>query len=191
MATLAKGGALPASAKKALRSVSEDLKALDRMNLKELQSKFLLLYEVETHSKNLTFLRKKLAWKIQELREGGLSEEALARLEALMPKGPLRKQSNGRLGVTEPTSVAPPTPEAKAIQAVLEPPADTKPRDPRLPEVGSVLRRTVEEVVHEVQVEEGGFRYRDRPFKSLSAVAKAITGTAWNGYLFFGLKARS
>lgn len=188
MATYARGGALPADARKALRSVSEDLKALDRMNLKELQTKFLLLYEIETHSKNPTFLRKKLAWKIQEMREGGLSEEAKARLEVLMPKTLPTKQSNGRLGVTEPTKVGPPV-EA-AIQEVLHPPVPATPRDPRLPTAGSTISRTMGNEVHEVKVGEAGFEYRGHTFKSLSAIAKAITGTAWNGFLFFGLKAR-
>lgn len=189
MATEGKGAALPAGAMKALRSVSEDLKALDRMNLKELQTKFLLLYGVETHSKNPTFLRKKLAWKLQELREGGLSDEAKARLEALMPKGPLVKQANGRLGVAAPTEVV--APEEAVLKAALEPSAPPAERDPRIPAAGSVLRRTVGNDVHEVTVTEDGFEYLGQPFKSLSAIAKAITGTAWNGYLFFGLKARS
>lgn len=191
MATKAKGGALPADAKRLLRSVSEDLKALDRMNLKELQAKFLLLYGVETHSKNPTFLRKKLAWKIQELREGGLSEDAKARLEALMPKGPLRKQANGRLGTAPPVSVEPPPVVETAIQMALQPAARAVPRDPRLPEVGSTIRRVVSGEAHEVKVLEQGFTYRGETFRSLSAIAKAITGTAWNGYLFFGLKGRS
>lgn len=190
MATKAKGGALPADAKKLLRSASEDLKALDRMSLKELQTKFLLFYGVETHSKNPTFLRKKLAWKIQELREGGLSEEAKARLEALMPKGPLRKQANGRLGTAAPATVEPAPAAEAALQAALEPTAPAAPRDPRLPAVGSTLRRIVGDNTHEVQVLEQGFTYRGQAFKSLSAIAKAITGTAWNGYLFFGLKGR-
>lgn len=57
---------------KILQSASDDIAALDEMNLKQLQTRFLLLYGVETHSKNLTFLRRKLAWKLQEIREGGL-----------------------------------------------------------------------------------------------------------------------
>lgn len=191
MATQAKGGALPAVARKALRSVSEDLKALDRMNLKELQTKFLLLYGIETHSKNPTFLRKKLAWKIQELREGGLSDDAKARLASLMPSGPLQKQANGRLGVAAPTAVEAPAPVEAAIQAALAPPVPEAPRDPRLPAVGSTLRRTLGNEVHEVRVEAEGFDYRGRSFKSLSAIAKAITGTSWNGFVFFGLTAKA
>ncbi|MEI5688638.1 DUF2924 domain-containing protein [Sphingomonas kyungheensis] len=43
---------------------------------------------------------------------------------------------------------------------------------------------------HIVAVEEGGFRYEGAVFSSLSAIAKHITGTHWNGLLFFGLRKR-
>ena len=63
-------------------------------------------------------------------------------------------------------------------------------RDQRLPPPGGVLRREYKGAVHEVTVAEGGFVYRDVTYASLSAVAKAITGTSWNGMLFFGLATR-
>ena len=41
---------------------------------------------------------------------------------------------------------------------------------------------------HEVTVTRDGYEYRGRPFKSLSAIARTITGTRWNGPLFFGIR---
>ena len=66
----------------------------------------------------------------------------------------------------------------------------TEPRDPRVPPVGTVLRRVFNGVAHEVTVCNEGFEHGGERFKTLSAVAKHITGTPWNGFLFFGLKKR-
>ena len=63
-------------------------------------------------------------------------------------------------------------------------------RDPRVPTAGTVLKRSWGGKEHVVQVLDFGFLYEGRRFKSLSAAARAITGTRWNGFLFFGLKKR-
>lgn len=60
-------------------------------------------------------------------------------------------------------------------------------RDPRIPPVGHVLRRTHQGVEHHVHIREGGFEYQGQLYVSLSRVARVITGTAWNGFRFFGL----
>ena len=56
--------------------------------------------------------------------------------------------------------------------------------------VGSVLRRRYRERTVEVKVLAEGFEYEGHRYESLSAVARAITGTRWNGLLFFGLSKR-
>ncbi len=53
---------------------------------------------------------------------------------------------------------------------------------------GARLIREWKGVTHEVEVIDGGFRYQGQDFKSLSAIAKTITGTPWSGPVFFGLK---
>jgi hypothetical protein len=58
------------------------------------------------------------------------------------------------------------------------------------PVAGTQLVREWQGTEHRVTVVDGGFEYRGRPFKSLSAIARAITGTRWNGWVFFGLKNR-
>ncbi|MEO5351564.1 MAG: DUF2924 domain-containing protein, partial [Magnetococcus sp. YQC-3] len=57
-----------------------------------------------------------------------------------------------------------------------------------MPVVGTRLLREWKGVQHSVTVTPNGFEYQGRPFRSLSAVAKAITGTQWNGFLFFGIR---
>jgi hypothetical protein len=62
------------------------------------------------------------------------------------------------------------------------------PRDERLPAVGSVLEREHGDVTYKVKVLDDGFEYRGQRHRSLSAIAKEITGTTWNGFAFFGLQ---
>ena len=109
--------------------------------------------------------------------EGGLSPQAQARIEALAPTSlPVKRIPRTAAGLRQ---AAPPT----------LPPAP-KPLDPRLPATGTLLTRDHAGVAHEVEVLPTGFEYRGRTYRSLSAVAKEITGTAWNGFLFFGLTTR-
>ena len=54
---------------------------------------------------------------------------------------------------------------------------------------GSRVAREYLGVIHEVVAEAEGFRYRERQYRSLSAVAREITGVRWNGPRFFGLRA--
>lgn len=165
------GEALAAEAK-ALREVGQALAGLENMGLAQLRERYLALFGEAARSKNLPFLRKKLAFRIQERVEGGLSPFARQRLTELAPEAlPVKPAREVR---RVPKSA--PAPESKA-------------RDPRLPEAGTVLVREHGGFDHEVEVLEDGFRYRGRTYRSLSAIAREITGTAWNGFLFFGLKA--
>ncbi|MDE3016370.1 MAG: DUF2924 domain-containing protein [Pseudomonadota bacterium] len=55
---------------------------------------------------------------------------------------------------------------------------------------GTMLVREWRGVEHRVRVLDDGFDYMGRRYKSLSAIARAITGTNWNGWMFFGLRSR-
>ena len=63
-------------------------------------------------------------------------------------------------------------------------------RDPRLPPVGSVLEKEHKGTTHKVNVLDDGFEYAGEKHRSLSGIAKAITGSTWNGLLWFGLVKR-
>ena len=148
-----------------LRAMTRKLAELDRMSCKELVALWEELFEKPTRSRNMPYLRKRLAWKIQEQAEGGLSDRAkdkaaeLAKMPAPPPKRTAKSgsESKGRA------------------------------RDPRLPKPGAVLTREHKGAVHEVKVLERGFEYAGQEYRSLSAIAKEITGTTWNGLSFFGL----
>ena len=57
--------------------------------------------------------------------------------------------------------------------------------------VGTVMVREHQGVTHEVIVVPGGFCWKDKTYPSLSAIAKGITGTSWNGPRFFGLRGKT
>ena len=157
----------------AAANLGAQLVELDRLTVGELVEKYREVYGVPTRTRNKDYLRKRVAWRIQELAEGGLSEKALARIAQLAPEAPVRWRT--------------PLPAADAAPAIEAPP----PRDPRLPPVGSVLHRTHGGVDHQVTVLDDGFEYLDERYATVSRVARAIAGTPWNGFLFFGLARRT
>ena len=55
-------------------------------------------------------------------------------------------------------------------------------------EIGSKLIRSYQGLKYEVEIVANGYLYENRLYKSLSGVAKAITGKSWNGNVFFGAK---
>lgn len=111
------------------------------------------------------FLWKRIAWKLQEQRTGGLSEVAQRRLEELI--------AEIDIPITERT---------RTVAGKLR--AD-RPRDPLA--VGSTITREWRGRTIVVRVVEGGFEHNGVLHRSLTAVAKAVTGAHWNGRLFFGL----
>jgi len=63
-------------------------------------------------------------------------------------------------------------------------------RDTRLPASGSLLTRRLHDRQIVVKVLAEGFEFESRHYRSLSAIAREVTGTRWNGLLFFGLAER-
>jgi hypothetical protein len=152
-----------------IAGVAADLAALQQMTSADLAEKYLALFSVPPRSRNRDFLRKRLAWRIQELAEGGLSERALARIEELGPAALAAWRRPARTGA------------AASSCAALE----TAVRDPRLPPTGTVLTRIHGTTEHAVTVLDDGLEYKGVRYRSLSKIARVITGTPWNGYLFF------
>jgi hypothetical protein len=136
------------------------------MNVSQLREEFLKVFGQETKSRNKQWLFKRIAWRIQELAEGGLSERAKKRAAELANDADLRLRP----------------PKGVPVEPVAKPK-----RDPRLPPIGTELKREFNGKTHVVTVVDAGFTYKGKPYKSLSAIAKQISGTAWNGFGFFGL----
>ena len=135
------------------------LAALKTTPTPELKKQWRELFETEPPPFNRRYLESRLAYRIQELAYGGLKPGTVKRLEAL------GEQLDGA-NIT-----------LRRIRA-----------DRDRPIVGTRLLREWQGVEHVVTVTAGGFEWQGRPYQSLSAVARQITGTRWNGWTFFGLK---
>lgn len=139
-------------------SIPARLAALKTTPTPDLKTQWRDLFETEPPPFNRRYLESRLAYRIQELAYGGLKPETVKRLEAL------GEQLDGG-NITK-----------RRIRADL------------MPIVGTRLIREWQGVEHLVTVTSGGFDWQGRPYQSLSSVARAITGTRWNGWVFFGLK---
>ncbi len=148
-------------------SIATQVTRLQRMTVGELRERYAEVFGEQPRSRNKDYLWKRIAFRIQELAEGGISERARLRAEELARDADLR--------------VRPPHKGAMAAEPTAQP------RDPRLPPVGGELKRLFNGKEHVVRVLEDGFEYEGRTFGSLSAVARTIAGTRWNGFLFFSL----
>ena len=134
------------------------LAALKTTPTPDLKKQWRELFDNEPPPFNRRYLESRLAYRIQELAYGGLKPETIRRLERL------GEDLDG---------------------------GDKKKRGMRadaMPITGTRLLREWQGVEHLVTVTTDGFEWQGRPYKSLSAIARAITGTRWNGWVFFGLK---
>ena len=155
-----------------INTLSTQVESLRRMTPSQLKQKYLELFGEPSRTGNKDFLAKRCAWRIQSLAEGGLSERARKRAMELARDADIR--------MTIPKTHLPPGTGAVATKVVR--------RDTRVPLPGTVLTRPYKGRVVTVTVLPEGFDHDGTVHRSLSAVAKAVTGTHWNGHLFFGLK---
>ncbi len=136
------------------------LAALKLMTVKELKAEWEKLFGSAAPNNSRRFLEFRIAYRIQELTYGGPDRETRRMLDLLADEVEGHARRKRRIA------------------------------DPRNPVTGTKLLREWDGVEHTVTVLRDGFDWQGRKFKSLSAVARAITGTRWNGYRFFGLRER-
>jgi len=148
---------------------------LDGMTVGALQETWKKLYGVPTRSRNKPHLRKKLQFRLQELREGGLSSKAEARANELAKQHGKTEEARRN---------------SRKRSAEFRPAPAAGPRDPRLPPAGSKIKREYKGKVYQVTVHDHDFEYSSKRYGSLSTIAREITGQVWNGYLFFQLTQR-
>jgi hypothetical protein len=152
-------------------NLDKELSALTRMSIGQLRGRYAELFGDATNAKNRTWLIRRIAWRLQALAEGDLSERARRRAEELA------NDADFRLMPPRAASVAPVPAELVAEVG----------GDPRLPPPGSVLMRPYKGRTVRVHVLPRGFEFDGETYRTLSAVAKAITGSHCNGFLFFKL----
>lgn len=143
-----------------------EIMALKNASVKELRKKYKELYGEDAASIHKLYLWRKIAYKLQELEYGGLSAKA-------------EDQLNTLIEVYDPINNKVLRPD----KPVVSRPVTVK--DKRLPIPGTVITEEYKKTKHNVKVLEKGFEYNGKIYKTLSAIAKEITGAHWNGYLFF------
>ena len=136
------------------------LAALKAMSVNELKAEWQALFNAPAPNNSRTFLEGRLAYRIQELTYGGPDKQTRRLLDLLADEVEGTLTRKGQIA------------------------------DPRNPVVGTKLIREWDGTAHTVTVLKDGFDWGGQRYKSLSAVARAITGTRWNGYRFFGLRER-
>jgi hypothetical protein len=154
-------------------NIANEVATLQRLSIGQLQQRFAEVFGEATHAGNKIWLVKRIAWRMQALAEGDLSERARRRAEELA------RDADLRLNPPRNKSIAPP-PMPEAVAAPM--PAAV---DARLPPPGTILTRPYKGQLVQVQVLTAGFAYAGSVYPSLSAVAKAVTGSHCNGFLFF------
>jgi len=139
-------------------TVLAQVAGLRTLPIAQLKQQWRELFDKEPPPFNRRYLESRLAYRIQELAYGGLKPETIERLQALAD------ELDG-----DPSRLRRRAPKGRPI-------------------AGTQLVREWRGFEHRVTVTGDGFLHDGKPYKSLSAIARAITGTRWNGLVFFGLK---
>ncbi len=153
-------------------TVAAEIAWLETMSVNQLARRYEELIGEECRSRHKRYLIRRIAWRLQANAEGGLTERARQRAEELADDAEIRvtppreKESN---------SGSPATVKMKAS------------RDPRLPPPGNWIEREYKGQMIRVLVVADGFEHEGKRYRSLSGVAKAVTGSHCNGFQFFRL----
>lgn len=158
-------------------NIAREVAALKRMTVKELRGRYVEVFDEATRSGNKDWLWKRIAWRMQANAEGGLTERAGRRAEELANDADLR--------VRRPPDKSAVSPSATTSKSKV----DFGDRAGELMP-GAVLTRPYKGRMITVTVLDKGFEFEGDVYRSLSAVAKAVTGSHWNGNFFFGVKGR-
>lgn len=155
-------------------NVTKELAALKRLTVDQLRARYAEVFGESTNGRHKDWLIKRIIWRMQANEEGDLSERARKRAAELANDADLR--------------MMPP----RAPQSTLAP-NRTKTVSRRfqgtdVPLPGTVLTRDYKGEKVRVTVLAEGFEYQGDVYKSLTAVARAVTGSHWSGHRFFGLK---
>ena len=152
-------------------NVAKELAALEAMTVNELRAKYAQVFGEETRVGNKAWLVKRVIWRLQALAEGDLSERARKQAAELAQDADLR--------------LSPPRQKQTASASIQKNGMASALVNGHLPLPGTILTRWYKGQTLKVQVLRHGFEYDGQVYKSLSAVAKAITGSHTSGFLFF------
>ena len=151
-----------------MSDIAKEIESLRQMDVPELVERYEELFGKAPRIKGKQWLWRRCCWKVQERKYGGLSRAAKRRLEELIAEIDIPALERHR---TVSGSVR-------------------GPRRPDDPPVGTVLTRKWKGAEIRIQIIEGGYECDGVVYKSASALARAVTGSRWNGRLWLGLTER-
>jgi hypothetical protein len=157
--------------------VDVESEALHQMPVSKLHERFVSVYGETPRSRNRVWLIRKILWRLQSLKHGSLSERARLRATELAADADVRLMPAQR-------------PPVISVKPAEKPDRTEAPVDRRLPSSRTPIYRDYKGKRIVVEVLSDGFEYEGQRYRSLSAVAKAITGSHCNGYRFFGLRTK-
>lgn len=157
-------------------NVGKELATLQRLTVRELRDRYAEVFLEGTNANNRAWRIKRIIWRLQALAEGDLSERARRRAAELANDCDLR--------LSPPKIKAVPTETTGRTTTGF---LDNK-TDDRLPLPGTIITREDKGQMLQVRVLAKGFEYAGEIYKSLTGVAKAITGSHCNGFAFFRLE---
>ncbi len=149
--------------------VRKEIEQLRREKTKVLKARYRELFGEQSLSSNHAHLFRRIAWRLQALSEGDLTQRARDRAMQLAADSELRLRA------------------PREFWRELDNRAKEVARDPRLPAPGTVLERRYQDRIITVKILAERFEYDGLIYDSLSSIASKVTGTRWNGFAFFGL----
>ncbi|TVQ64291.1 MAG: DUF2924 domain-containing protein [Phycisphaerales bacterium] len=152
--------------------IANTIKELGRLTVPQLKQRYAEVFGEPTGTHHKQYLIKRIVWRTQALEQGGLSERALRRAAELADDAELR--------LTAPRARE--TGTGPVVTAAFE-----AGRSSSFPKPGAVIRREYKGRTILVKVLPRGFEYEGEVYRSLTAIARHITGAHWNGVNFFGL----
>jgi hypothetical protein len=155
--------------------LAQELTNLGCLTVGQLRARYAALFGEATRVGNKPWIVKRIAWRLQALAEGDLSQRARQRALELAHDADLR--------------LSPPKSGPHALSLIPSTPSLQRrtTHAARLPPPGTILHRPYKGEILQVKVLCHGLEFEGKVYRSLSAVAKAITGAHWNGHLFFQL----
>jgi hypothetical protein len=155
-------------------NVERKLAALAQMTPAQLRKKYAEVFNEQSRSGHKDWLIKRIIWRMQAMAEGDLSERARQRALEIANDADLRTTAP-KTDVESERS----TGQSERIPRAID--------DSRLPRSGSVITREYKGQLLQVLIKDNGFEFEGIAYRTLSALAKKITGTHTNGFLFFRL----
>jgi len=154
------------------KAINAKIAALKNKAIPELQKEFEALFKGQkASSDNKVYLIRRIAYRLQELKYGGLSQKTQNKLKEL-------------IALYDPVNNKAIRPK---VSVKTQARTKTRGRDNRLPIPGTIITKNYKGIKIQVKVLEKGFEYEGKVYKHLTAIADKITNMHWNGYNFFNL----